>query len=164
MSSKVIKFQSDQAGSFDVSNNKVDLVLPSYIGYSDLSRSSVIINMKLRDKNNAGNYAGLIDQAFNAGLDASCMVKNCSMVSDNVGTIEDLPANNVWNANTDVFTKDFEDVKSAHTYGYSNEQGIGTFIRKNKWGAVCHLRKHTYRYPSQNFSVLVEQSSSQMGC
>ena len=74
MTTKVLKFQSDQAGPFDVQNNKVDIVIPGYIGYSDLSRSCIIIDLKLKNKTN-NNDVGLVDQSFAPNLDVSSLIK-----------------------------------------------------------------------------------------
>ena len=137
MTTKVLKFQSDQAGPFDVQNNKVDIVIPGYIGYSDLSRSCIIIDLKLKNKTGAEiNGSGLADQCFAPNLDTSCLIKNCSITSDNVGVIEDIPALNVLNANLRIYTRDFEDNRGDHTYGYGSQEGVGTFLRKRKLGSI----------------------------
>ncbi|MDF1853377.1 MAG: hypothetical protein P1U85_21245 [Verrucomicrobiales bacterium] len=135
MTTKLLKFQSEQAGPFDVSNNKVDIVLPSYIGYSDLSQSCIILNLKLKNKPTGNDLGIAIDQSFNDKLDATCLIKHCSLTSDTLGTIEDLQCVNVFNSNMNYYTMDFEDEKSAHTMGYGSQNEIGTFIRKNKSGS-----------------------------
>ena len=73
MTTKILKFQSSQAGPFDVANNKVDIVVPSYVGYCDLSWSCILLNLKLLKSNGSDR---LQDVSFNDGLDASCMIKN----------------------------------------------------------------------------------------
>ena len=90
MTTKILRFQSDQAGPFNLENNKVDIVVPSYVGYCDLSRSCILLNLQLLKAD--GTVLGLQDCSFNDGLDASCMIKNCSITSDVVGTIEDISA------------------------------------------------------------------------
>lgn len=145
MTTKILKFQSDQAGPFDVSNNKVDIVIPSYVNFCDLSRSCIILNMKLLKQD--GTDLGLQDASFNYGLDASCMIKNCSMTSDIVGTIENIPALNILNANIDKYNMDFEDKRGAKTFGYGSQNNIGTFIRKNKSGSANSLQETYLEIP-----------------
>ena len=140
MTTKILKFQSNQAGPFNVDNNKVDVVIPSYVEYCDLSRSCIVLNLNLRNgvagNANFGKKIGLVDASFNYNLDPSCLIKNCSLVSDTVGTIEDIPASNYLNTNLDYYTMDFEDERGGSTYGYDSQNNIGTFLRKNKSGST----------------------------
>ena len=90
---KVLKLISDQSGPFTSSNNKVDITVPSYIQYSDLSKTCVVINLELLKAD--GTPLGLFDSGFESGLDATCLIKNCSISSTNVGNIESVAAVNV---------------------------------------------------------------------
>ena len=76
---KVLKLVSDQASPFSRSNNRVDITIPSYLQYTDLSKSCVLLNLKL--KKSDGTDLGLLDAGFKPGLDPACLIKNCSISS-----------------------------------------------------------------------------------
>lgn len=63
MATKLVKLVSDQASPFNVSNNIVDITLPSYLGACDLSQTCLVINLKLLGKS-SGNAMGLFDAGF----------------------------------------------------------------------------------------------------
>ena len=148
---KIIKLISDQSGPFSASNNKVDITVPSYIGYSDLSKTCVVVNLQLT--NDAGVAIGLFDAGFQNGMDAGCLIKNCSISATNTGTIESIAAANVLTQNMKQLTADFEDNEAAHVYGYetsvsqSDAQGNGTFIKKRRVGNVYSEQKSYLKIP-----------------
>ena len=113
---KVLKLVSEQSGPFSRTNNKVDIKIPAYVGYSDLSKTCLVVKLKLTD--NTGLPIGLFDAAFNTGLDASCLIKNCSIESSNSGMIESIPASNVLTTNLNLLSRDFEDLEARRVYGY----------------------------------------------
>jgi len=164
MTTKILKFQSVQAGPWDVSNNKADIVIPSYTNYCDLSRSCILLNLKLLKSD--GSDLGLQDASFSNGLDASCLIKNCSFSSDVVGSIEDVPSLNVLNANLDRYVMDFEDQRCAKTFGFDNQNNIGTFLRKDKSGDSNSLQETYLQIPLSRLFGIGETSqfpSNMMG-
>ena len=75
MSYKIVKFVSNQTGPFNTSVNTVDIELPGYVGYSDMMRTCILLNMKL--VSGANDLGVQFDAGFNEGLDATCLIKNC---------------------------------------------------------------------------------------
>ena len=146
---KLTKIVSEQSGPFSRHNNKVDIVIPSYIGYSDMSRTCIVLNLQLT--NDAGTLIGLYDAGFQTGLDAASLIKNCTISSTNVGLVETQTASNVLTQNMKQMTEDFEDREAQRLYGsetylVSNNpdpQQIGFIIKKNRVGDV-YSKAETY--------------------
>lgn len=140
MANKIIKFVSNQTGPFTVSNNKVDITLPAYVGYADMMRTCIVLNMKLlRDDL---TDLGLFDAGFNEGLDATCLIKTCSISTDKSGVLEQIPQPNILLSNLEQTQRDFEDEHALGTYGFGTVENqptsapaterLATFIRKVK--------------------------------
>lgn len=133
MATKLVKLVSDQASPFNVSNNIVDITLPSYLGACDLSQTCLVINLKLLDKSN-NDALGLFDAGFKQkpNLDITSLIKNCKFSSQKGGIIEEIQAANVLHANVSPFQTDFESRKDEWYYGQAETQDskVGTFLRK----------------------------------
>ena len=152
MATKILKLVSNQSGPFTVSNNKVDLTLPSYLSYIDATKTCIVLDLKLTS---AGADLGLYDAGFNDGLDARCLLKNITISSSKNGVIEQIPACNVLYANIDQTQYDFEDLNAKTTFGYATAtdfQGaatnrLGSFIRKVQNGTRLSTTNTTLKIP-----------------
>ena len=148
---KVLKLVSEQSGPFSRTNNKVDIKIPAYVGYSDLSKTCLVVNLKLTD--NTGDPIGLFDAAFNTGLDASCLIKNCSIESSNSGMIESIPASNVLTTNLNLLSRDFEDLEAKRVYGYGetysddSSHSVGTLLKKRFRGSTYSTQESYLKIP-----------------
>ena len=151
---KVLKIISEQSGPFSRTNNKVDIKLPAYIGYSDLSKTCLVVKLKLTKSD--GTDLGLYDAVFNTGLDASCLIKNCSIESSNSGMIESIPASNVLTTNLNLLSRDFEDLEARRVYGYgetyssTNSQQVGTLLKKKFHGTTSSAQESYLKIPLKN--------------
>lgn len=155
MATKIVKFVSNQTGPFTVSNNKVDITLPSYIGYCDMMRTCIVINMKMVTI--AGADLGLFDCGFNDGLDASCLIKNCSISTDRSGVIEQIPQPNILSSNLSQTQRDFEDENALGTYAFGTvanqptdqpaDYRLATFVRKVKDGNRASTQETYLKIP-----------------
>ena len=96
MATKILKLVSEQSAPFNKSQNKVDIIIPQWVGYSDLSKSCIELDLKVQK---GGNNLGLTSVGFSKGLDAKCLLKNVHIETDRGGMIESVPAVNVINAN-----------------------------------------------------------------
>lgn len=148
MSVKILKLVSEQTAPFNPSLNKVDIKLPQNLGAVDLSRTCIMLNVRLKDSS-SGDLLGLQDASFQEGLDARCLIKNCTISSDKHGVLEQISAANVLWANLDQVENDFEDLNSKRYYGYSTSDNKGYFIEqvKNGDGAVQSKQKTNLRIP-----------------
>jgi hypothetical protein len=154
MSYKIVKFVSNQSGPFTKSANTVDLELPAYVGYCDMMRTSIVINMKLIDADGAD--LGLYNAGFNEGLDATCLIKNCSISTAKSGVIEQFPQPNILYSNLSQTQRDFEDDNGMGVFGFgtvNNEptddagDRISTFIRKVKDGKRLSTQETYLKIP-----------------
>ena len=164
---KVLKLISDQSGPFTSSNNKVDITVPSYIQYSDLSKTCVVINLELF-RTDTKKLLGLFDSGFESGLDATCLIKNCSISSTNVGNIESVAAVNVLTANMKQLTHDFEDLEAQRVYGYDtttvaasasdNDTRNGSFLEKVRIGSNLTQTKSYLKIPLSTLFGIAKMS------
>lgn len=155
MATKIIRFVSSQSGPFNSkSNNKVDITIPSYVGYMDSTKSCLVLNLKLLDSSSDNAPLGLFNAGFNDGLDARCLLKNITISSDKNGVIEQIPAANILYANLDQTQRDFEDVNAATVYGFQTEadnrsdtKRLATFIRKVNNGSSLSKQETYLKIP-----------------
>jgi hypothetical protein len=155
MSYKIVKFVSNQSGPFTKSANTVDLELPAYVGYCDMMRTSIVINMKLIVAN--GDPLGLYNAGFNDGLDATCLIKNCSISTNKSGVIEQIPQPNILYSNLSQTQRDFEDDNGMGVFGFgtvvnhpTDDPGddlLSTFIRKVKDGTRLSTQETYLKIP-----------------
>jgi hypothetical protein len=148
MAYQEIKIQSNDAGPWTVNNNLVSVTIPDYIMASDLSKSAIILNMQLM---NGTAALGLYDAGFNNGYAPKVMVKNCRMISDKGGSLEDVQASNVLTCNLQKLAQDFEDVRANEWKGQGvtsiNGYSIGSFIQKINSGSVSSTAQTYFKIP-----------------
>ena len=113
-----------------------------------------MVKLKLTD--NTGVPLGLFDAVFNTGLDATCLIKNCSIESSNSGMIESIPASNVLTTNLNLLSRDFEDLEARRVYGYgktysdTNLTSVGTLLKKKFHGSTYSAQESYLKIPLKN--------------
>jgi len=163
MATKIIRLVSDQTGPWNPADNTVDITIPSYISYTDMTRSCIVLNMYLQKNDGTAKLGVVQDAAFNNGLDARALLKTVTVANDQ-GVIEQIPAANVLYMNLDQTQHDFEDLQSREIYGYSSSPSyraaaaankLGVFVRKVKDGSRSSTSETELKIPlSSIFGVL----------
>ena len=157
MATKLVKIISNQSGPFNVSNNLVDITLPSYLGACDLSDTCVELNLKMK-KNDGTPINDLFDYGFNqkGRLDSTCLIKNVKFSSDKGGVLEEIAQPNVLHANLSPFETDFEARQDDWYYGQSGHRrangnngqfNFGTFIDKVDNGTTLSRQRTSLKLP-----------------
>ena len=82
MATKIIRLVSDQTGPWNPADNTVDITIPSYISYTDMTRSCIVLNMYLQKNDGTAKLGVVQDAAFNNGLDARALLKTVTVAND----------------------------------------------------------------------------------
>ena len=85
MATKIIRLVSDQTGPWNPAGNTVDITIPSYISYTDMTRSCIVLNMYLQKNDGTAKLGVVQDAAFNNGLDARALLKTVTVANDQGG-------------------------------------------------------------------------------
>lgn len=147
MAYQEIHIQSNEASPWTTAQNNVSLTIPSYLSACDLSQSSIVMNIELLDKTN-GNPIGLYDYRFRNNYMPRVMVKNCRLVSNVAGTLEEIQSSNVLTCNLQQLQQDFEDQTSNNWRGQN--PSVGCFIRKVNLGSSSSTTDTDLHIPLQD--------------
>ncbi len=109
---RIIKINSEQSGyKIDGSTNLVDFIIPAGQGVLDMSKTYVGIVLKARSTN-AGGVKAVHNLVLRYELEAAhptavypnvALVKNASMISQNLGTIEEVRNCGILRTNLEVY-------------------------------------------------------------
>lgn len=154
MAYQQLKIMSQQSAPFNKQRNTCDIVIPSYLTSSDLSQSSILVDMDVVSNSNVSQSAtqtndGVFDFRFASNFKPNVLVKNCKLVSESSGTLEERQANNVLQVNLQKLEQDFEDIDSSswRSQGQGASQQEGIFVHQNKTGSTLSTTSNSIRIP-----------------
>lgn len=147
MSTRSIKFQSEQAGPFS-EGSIIDINIPASVQMSNMDKSYIQFNSRLTyAEADPTTGIGVHNIAVNAEYPNSIFVRNARLHSSKLGILEEIHHVNIYDANTHAHEVDFSSIKRTIDANYKHDYYKG-------------IKTMPYSSPYQNLKLTGTQAST----